>query len=53
MYSNKLKNVDYVFVPFMKSKFTRAADEMDKILKVKRTNFKSICACLGKTKGVV
>ena len=53
MYSNKLKNVDYVFVHFMKSKFTRVADEMDKILKVKRTNFKSICARLGKIKGVV
>ena len=49
-YSGKLKNVDYIFVHFMKAKFTILADEMDNILKVKRSNFKTICSRLGKIK---
>lgn len=48
----KIKNVNYVFVHFMKSKFMNLADEMDGLLKVKRSSVKSICSRIGVIKSI-
>lgn len=48
--SGKIKKVDYVFVHYMNARFTRLADEMDKLLKIKRIEFKTICSRIGKIK---
>lgn len=50
LYSGKLKNVEYVFVHFMKSKFAFIADQMDQMLKVKRTKVINVCSRIGKVK---
>lgn len=46
-YSEKLKNVEYVVTHFMRTDFLSVANEMDKILKVKRKSFKTIVIRMG------
>lgn len=44
----KIKNVDYVFVHFMRAKFRKVADYLDKTLKTKRNSLTNICCRFGK-----
>ena len=50
--SGKIKEADYIILHHMKDSFTSAADEMDSLLKVERTAFKSICCRKGKCRTV-
>ena len=52
LYSGKLKQVDYVLVHFIKAKFNVIASEMDELLKIKHSGFKSICTRMGKIKKI-
>ena len=45
--SGKIKEADYIILHHMKSGFESAADEMDSLLGLKRTGFKSICCRKG------
>ena len=47
-YSGKIKSTEYIFNHFMIAKFTFVANEMDKLLKIKRDKFESISTMLGK-----
>lgn len=47
-YKGRIKNVEYVFNHFMKYNFKNVADEMDKILEIKRNKVISICTRFGK-----
>lgn len=46
--SGKIKEVDYILVHHNKSEYTNAADEMDSLLKIKRTGLKSFCCREGR-----
>jgi len=48
--SGKIKNVNYVFVHYMKSDFKKVAAGMDQILKIKHTLLTNYVARLGKIK---
>jgi len=50
--SGKIKEADYIIYHHMKSDFTSAADEMDTLLGLKRTGFKSVCCREGNVKAV-
>ena len=50
LYSGKLNNVEYILIHFMNAKFKNIADEMDSILKIKRTKLISLCSRMGKIK---
>lgn len=50
--SGKIKEADYIIVHHMKDSFESAAEEMDSLLGLKHTGFKSICCREGKTKVV-
>lgn len=50
--SGKIKEADYIILHHMKSSFDSAADEMDSLLGLKRTGFKSICCRKGTFKTV-
>lgn len=47
-YREYINNAQYIFTHFMNATFENVADEVDKILNKKRTNFKSICIRFGK-----
>ena len=49
-YSGKVNKVNYVFTHFMKAKFVNVADEMDKILDVKREKLTTLCVRFGDVK---
>ena len=51
-YKNDINNVEYVFTHFMKAKFINVANNLDKIIGIKRDNFKSICVRFGNIKKV-
>ena len=50
--SGKIKEADYIIVHHMKDSFESAAKEMDSLLGLKHTGFKSICCREGKNKVV-
>ena len=50
--NGKIKEADYIIYHHMKSDFTSAADEADKLLGIKRTGFKSVCCRKGEIKSV-
>lgn len=50
--SGKIREADYIIVHHMKDSFKSAAREMDSLLGLKHTGFKSICCREGKTKVV-
>ena len=50
--NGKIKEADYIIYHHMKSDFTSAADEMDSLLGLKRTGFKSVCCREGDVKTV-
>lgn len=50
--SGKIKEADYIVLHHMKDSFTSVANEMDNLLGIKRTAFKSICCRKGKFKTV-
>lgn len=47
-YSKDINSVEYIFTHYMDAKFINVADEIDKILNVKRNKFTTICIRLGK-----
>lgn len=47
-YKNDIKNVEYIFTHYMDAKFINVADELDKILNLKRKSLTTICVRLGK-----
>lgn len=47
-YKNDFKSVEYIFTHYMDSAFTNVADELDKILKLKRKSLTSVCIRKGK-----
>lgn len=51
-YKNDIKNVQYIFTHFMNTTFKNTANEVDEILKKKRTRFKSICIRFGKIRKI-
>lgn len=51
-YKNEINDVEYVLVHFMKAKFINVANNLDKIIGTKRSNFKSICVRFGNIKKV-
>lgn len=50
--SGKIREADYIIVHHMKDSFESAAQEMDSLLGLKHTGFKSVCCREGKTKVV-
>ena len=50
--SGKIKEADYIILHHMKTGFDSAADEMNKLLGLKRTGFKSICCKKGRFRTV-
>ena len=50
--SGKIKEADYIILHHMKSGFDSAADEMDGLLGLRRTGFKSVCCRKGCCKTV-
>ena len=46
--AGEIKSVEYIFTHFMRAKFFNLADEMDGLLKTKRTGVNSVCVRLGK-----
>ena len=50
--SGKIKEADYIVLHHMKDSFTFVANEMDNLLGIKRTAFKSICCRKGEFKTV-
>lgn len=46
--AGKIKNVDYVFVHFMKTNFRKPASQLDKTLNIKHQNLTNICCRFGK-----
>ena len=48
--SGKIKEVDYILIHHTSGKYENAADEMDNLLKLKRTHLKSIQCKIGKYK---
>lgn len=47
-YKNDIKNVEYIFIHYMDSTFANVADELDKILNLKRKSLTSVCIRKGK-----
>ena len=50
--SGKIREADYIIVHHMKESFESAAEEMDSLLGLKHTGFKSICCREGSFKVV-
>ncbi len=46
--SGKIKNADYIFVHHTKGNYENAADEMDELLKIRRSSFRTITCRKGK-----
>lgn len=46
-YKSNINNVEYIFTHFMNATFGNVANEIDKILNKRRTNFKSVCVRFG------
>lgn len=51
-YKNEINDVEYVLTHFMKAKFINVANNLDKIIGIKRIRFKSICVRFGSIKKV-
>lgn len=49
-YANDINGTEYIITHFMNCKFGSVADEMDKIINIRRKKFTSICVRLGKVK---
>ena len=48
--NGKIKEVDYIVLHYQNCDYKKVADEMDKLLGIKRTSFKSVRSRIGKTK---
>ena len=48
--SGKIKEVDYILLHHNKGSYENAADEMDSLLKIRRTGFRSFCCRKGEIK---
>ena len=51
-YKNEINDVEYIITHFMKAKFINVANNLDKIIGIKRSSFKSICVRFGSIKKV-
>ena len=49
-YANDINDTEYIITHFMNCKFGSVADEMDKIINIRRKKITSICVRLGKVK---
>ena len=50
--SGSIKEADYIIAHYNRSRYENAAEEMDRLLGIKHTDFRSICCRQGKYREV-